>query len=353
MNKYRTEQARLKSAKISELLKELPTFLEDYFIGINNTTSAYTRLAYAYELRIFFLYLIEENSKFSSYKLTDFKLDDMEKITFRDIERFLVYLDNYKLDEMERANSPESKARKLSTIRSMLQYFYTRELISRNVATLVKTPKLSNKEIVSLDVNEMVLLLEHIQTLGNVDGMNRQRLACYKKTMYRDYAILSLFLGTGIRVTELVGLDLRDINLSNCTVRVERKGQKEQTIDFNDEVSLAIGNYLEYERSHIEPLNKNENALFLSLQRNRLSVRAVQVLVKKYCGEVEGIRAGISAHKLRSSFATILLQETYGDVRSIQEILGHSRLETTARYAKNEKARLRDIMVNTHRLRKV
>ena len=150
-----------------------------------------------------------------------------------------------------------------------------------------------------------------------------------EKTRVRDLALVTLLLGTGIRVSECVGLDLSDIDFSNNGLRIHRKGGYETIIYFGEEVEKALKDYLEL-REEITPIEGHENALFLSLQNRRITVRAVENLVKKYARTVTTLKK-ITPHKLRSTYGTALYEET-GDIYLVADVLGHKDVNTTRKH---------------------
>ena len=142
-------------------------------------------------------------------------------------------------------------------------------------------------------------------------------------------AILTLLLGTGIRVSECVGLDINDVDFKNNGIKIRRKGGYETVVYFGDEVADALHDYLE-KRYHMIPIEGHENALFLSLQNRRITVRAVENLVKKYASTVTTLKK-ITPHKLRSTYGTALYQET-GDIYLVADVLGHKDVNTTRKH---------------------
>ena len=169
--------------------------------------------------------------------------------------------------------------------------------------------------------------------------MTKGQLKYHSKTKVRDLALMTLLLGTGIRVSECVGLDLNDVDFKNNGIKITRKGGNEVVIYFGDEVEEALLNYLA-ERELILPAAGHENALFLSMQRKRIGVRSVENLVKKYAQTVTTLKK-ITPHKLRSTYGTTLYQET-GDIYLVADVLGHRDVNTTKRhYAAIEDSRRR------------
>lgn len=187
-------------------------------------------------------------------------------------------------------------------------------------------PKLHEKEIIRLDPNEVAVLLDQVED-GSKLTKNQQRF--HEKTKVRDLALLTLLLGTGIRVSECVGLNMEDVDFDNLRIKVRRKGGYEDVVYFGEEVEEALLSYLQ-ERKHVITASGHENALFLSLQNRRITVRAVENLVKKYASLVTGLKK-ITPHKLRSTYGTTLYQET-GDIYLVADVLGHKDVNTTRKH---------------------
>ncbi len=322
--------------KLRELMAGLPRFCREFFIGITPSTSSRTRIAYAYDLGVFFHFLQENNPSLARMDITDFPLEILDQITPIDIEEYLQYLKYYTTNGTEHTNDERGQMRKLSTLRSFYNYFFRKQMIEKNPASLVQMPKRHEKEIVRLDVDEVAILLDEAESGEKLT--DRQKIY-HEKTKTRDVAILTLLLGTGIRVSECVGLDINDIDAKNNGIKIHRKGGKEMMVYFGDEVADALDDYLD-ERLLMEPLEDSKDALFLSLQNRRMSVRSVENLVKKYSQLVTTVK-NITPHKLRSTYGTNLYRET-GDIYLVADVLGHSDVNTTRRhYAAQEDDRRR------------
>ena len=324
--KYSRAQEIKNTRKMREILDELPRLCRQYFRGIEESTGARTRLAYAYDLRIFFEFIESENSAMKETAIRDYPVSILEQIGKEDIEEFLEYLTYYEKDGQVFTNDARGKARKLSAVRSMFKYFYTSEILSRDVSALVPLPKLHEKPIIRLDADEVNDMLNKADT-GSQLTKNQQRF--HDKTRLRDIALLTLLLGTGIRVSECVGLDLEDIDFKEKGIRVHRKGGYESIVYFGDEVESALKDYLE-QRKQILPKDGHEKALFLSLQNRRITVRAVENLVKKYAGLATSLKK-ITPHKLRSTYGTSLYRAT-GDIYLVADVLGHKDVNTTRKH---------------------
>lgn len=333
---YHDEQNNLNTLKMREVVATLPSFCKQFFRGIQDYTSSRTRLAYAYDLRVFFEFMHEKNPDCSRMDITEYPLSVLDRITREDIEEYMDYLSLYHKDGKEITNDERGKKRKLSALKSFYNYFFTTELIWTNPAALVPLPKLHEKEIVRLDADEVAMLLDQVE---DGDKLTKRELFYHQKTRIRDVALLTLLLGTGIRVSECVGLDLNDVDFKNNGIKIRRKGGNETAVYFGEEVQDALLDYLE-QRHHIIPMEGHEDALFLSLQNRRITVRAVENLVKKYASRVTALKH-ITPHKLRSTYGTALYQET-GDIYLVADVLGHKDVNTTRKhYAAQEDARKR------------
>ena len=206
-------------------------------------------------------------------------------------------------------------------------------------------PKKHAKEIIRLEPNEVAILLDQVE-----DGtkLTKKELEYHKKTKLRDVALLTLLLGTGLRVSECVGLDIQDVNFDVCGIKIRRKGGYEAVVYFGQEVETALLDYLE-ERHHVIPEQGHENALFLSLQNRRMAVRSVENLVKKYSSRVTTLKK-ITPHKLRSTYGTTLYQET-GDIYLVADVLGHKDVNTTRKHYAAQDDERRRRAANVVRLR--
>ncbi len=313
--------------KLRELISTLPPFAKSYFRGIEPRTSSRTRIAYAYDLNIFFRFLHNTNPIFQKMEIKDITLEQLEQLRPMDIEEYLDYVKVYQDEENQtHINKERGIMRKLSSLKSFYCYFYRNESIKYNPVELVQTPKLHEKAIVRLDLDEMESLLEQVD---NGKKLTEKQKVFHQHTRLRDLAIMTLLLGTGLRVSECVGLNLEDVDLKNDGIKVHRKGGKEVIVYFGDEVEIALLDYLE-QRNNIVPEEGHEQALFLSLQKKRIGVRTVENLVKKYSRTVTTMK-NITPHKLRSTYGTNLYRET-GDIYLVADVLGHADVNTTKKH---------------------
>lgn len=323
--------------RLREVLSTLPPFCRDYFRAIDTTTTTKTRISYAYDIRIFFQFLLDENPAFKDYKMTDFTVDVLDQIKALDLEEYQEYLKVYQAGDKTETNGERGLKRKISALRSFYAYYYRREMIETNPTVLIDVPKIHDKSIIRLDTDEVALLLDYIEHCG--DQLTGQKRVYYEKTKERDLAIVTLLLGTGIRVSECVGLDIEDVDFKNNGIKVTRKGGNEMVVYFGPEVEKALKRYIEV-RENIIPLEGHEHALFYSAQRRRIGVQAVENLVKKYASQITTTKK-ITPHKLRSTYGTTLYQET-GDIYLVADVLGHKDVNTTKKhYAAIDDARRR------------
>ena len=331
--------------KMRTVLEELPPFCKEFFRGIEQYTSTRTRLAYAYDLRMFFEFLHEKNSACAKLEISRIPLTYLDLLNRQDIEEYLEYVSLYQKDGKNIINEERGKSRKLASLRSFYNYFFETEKIKKNPAGLVPLPKQHDKEIIRLEPNEVAILLDQVE-----DGskLTKKEQEYHKKTKLRDVALITLLLGTGIRVSECVGLDLQDVDFDVYGIRILRKGGKEAIIYFGEEVGTALLDYLE-QREHMVPAEGHENALFLSLQNRRMAVRSVENLVKKYASRVTTLKK-ITPHKLRSTYGTALYRET-GDIYLVADVLGHSDVNTTRKHYAAQEDERRRRAANAVRLR--
>lgn len=330
---YHEQQKQKNTLRLRELLSQLPPFAYEFFRGIEPVTSPKTRIGYAYDLRIFFEYILEIHPTLKNKSINELCLKDLEEITPDHIEMFLEYVTYYKKPHpqnphriIEYQNDERGKARKLAAIRTFYTYFHKKRKINGNPSSLVEMPKIHEKNIIRLEIDEVAKLLDEIES-GEKLTATQKRYHNYTKA--RDLALITVLLGTGIRVSECVGLDIKDIDFDVNGLKITRKGGNEMVIYFGEEVEEALQNYLA-ERNKKQPKPGHEDALFLSLQNQRISVRSVQNLVKKYASLVTTIKK-ISPHKLRSTYGTNLYQET-GDIYLVADVLGHKDVNTTRKH---------------------
>ena len=325
---YHQSTSNQNTVKLRELLKTMPSFCRDYFRGIEPTTTAKTRIGYGYDIRTFFRFLLAQNPMFHDAQMTDIRLQDLEQLQPVDIEEYLEYLKYYKYEDQVFTNDERGIKRKFSSLRCFFLYYQKRDLIKNNPTVVVDMPKLHDREIIRLDSEEVSELLDLVERGGdNLSGMKR---VYYEKNKLRNIAIFTLFLGTGIRVSECVGLDVEDVDFRNNRIRIIRKGGKEEYVYFGAEVAEALKNYIKEERVHVKAKEGHEHALFYSIQKRRISVQGVENLVNEYTSQITTFKH-ITPHKLRSTYGTALYQQT-GDIYLVAEVLGHNDVNTTRKH---------------------
>ena len=355
-NNYHDEINKQNILKLREIIATLPPFCKQFFRGVDNIYGSRTKIAYAYDLRIFFDFLHQNHPYGKNMDVLEYPLDILDKVKREDIEDYMEYLSLYSKDKTKDAidyeysdndsitaiksspniidtsaktditNEERGKSRKLASLRSFYNYFYKNELIQTNPASLVSMPKLHSKEIIRLEPNEVAQLLDQVEAGTK---LTEKQMAYHAKTKIRDLALLTLLLGTGIRVSECVGLNIYDVDFDNMGIKVRRKGGYEDIVYFGEEVEKALSDYLD-QREHIIPVSGHEDALFLSMQNKRITVRSVENLVKKYSSLVTSLKK-ITPHKLRSTYGTNLYQET-GDIYLVADVLGHKDVNTTRKH---------------------
>ncbi len=323
---YHEQLMKKNIIRLREFTQNLPEFCQEYFLGTAQTISSRTQLAYAFDLKVFFEYIHQYKKGYTDIEISDYKLNLLDDITRKDILQFLEYLSYYEKDGKEFTNDERGKARKLSTLKSFYRYFYRNEMIKTNPAALVDMPKIHDKEIIRLDINEVAELLDMVE---NGDKLTKGEKRYYEKNSLRDFTILTVMLGTGIRVSECVGLNLKDLDTAENRFKVRRKGGNESIIYYGEEVAAALERYLVW-REHVIACEGSEDALFLSIQKKRMSVRAMENMVTKYTEKLNCLKR-ITPHKLRSTFGTNLYRETQ-DIYMVADFLGHKDVNTTRKH---------------------
>lgn len=313
--------------KIERILEEdLPDFCREYFVGISSNTTPLTRLNYAYDIRTFFNYLVTKVYRLKGKSVKEITPINIEGLSPFEIEAYLNYVEIYRdADGNIVKNGARGKSRKLSAIRSMIKYFEKKQIIRFNPTASVDTPKLREKEIIRLEAEEIDAMLDVVDT---GDGLTERQQKYQENTRIRDLAIVSLLLGTGIRVSELVGIDINDVDFKNMSFIVTRKGGARVILYFSEEVAGYLYDY--YRLRAADKSLKNEPALFLSLQKRRITTRAVENIVKKYSLIATPLKH-ITPHKLRSTYGTQLYRNT-GDIYVVADVLGHKDVNTTKRH---------------------
>ncbi len=314
--------------KADELVSALPEFCHKFFDHMKTVDrSARTRLQYAYDLQRFFSYE-QKQAGFADMNIYSVSKasDVLDKINYDDIQEYLNTLNEstYTDDNgrtFRRRYSQSFKARNISSLRSFYKFYYVHGEIEKDMASLMEMPKMHNVEKFALDTSQIRRLLEAVDSHENGKG-SKQRL--------RDKAILMLLFGTGIRVSELVGIDVSDIDFYNASIVITRKGGDQDIVYFSQETEDALREYLQERR---EQNGRDDSpALFLSNRNKRISVRMVQELIGRY-GKEAGLNVNVTPHSARRSYGTYLYENT-GDIYLVADTLHHKSIQTTRRYAK-------------------
>ena len=321
----------------SQDFKALPPFLKTYanYVGAIKGNSEKTVCEYLLDLRTFFRFYIMrrdgldlERSELEKIDIGSLTIEDANEVNYNLIIDFLTYL-GYELK-----NNPTTRNRKLSSLKSFYRYACDKKhLVDKNPTLEVDTIKKSKTLPKYLTVEEAVRLLETV----NADKESKTRI--------RDYAIICLFLNTGMRLSELVGLNLQSFDSEITFVKVLGKGSKERIIYLNSAAREAIVSYLGV---RLDPryIRTSDHALFLSGRQQRISNKTVQWVIYKYL-DLAGLGSkGISVHKLRHTAATLMYQSGKVDIRVLKDILGHEQLNTTQIYTHVVSKNLADAMEN-------
>ena len=234
---YHDELNKQNIRKLREIITTLPPFCKLFFKGVDNIYGSRTKIAYAYDLRIFFDFLHQNHPYGKKMDILEYPLEILDKVKREDIEDYMEYLSLYNKEtddfESDITNEERGKSRKLASLRSFYNYFFRNEMIQTNPASLVPMPKLHKKEIIRLEPNEVAQLLDQVEAGTK---LTEKQSAYHAKTKIRDLALLTLLLGTGIRVSECVGLNIYDVDFDNMGIRIRRKGGYEDIVYFGEEV---------------------------------------------------------------------------------------------------------------------
>lgn len=290
---------------------------------------------YLFDLRTFCRYIYAkkndmptEGEEFTNINISHLDMDFFESITTSDIYDFLAYTSR------ERENQPKARARKLSAIKQFYKHCTVKRMyFKNNPAQNIETPKFNKTLPKYLTYDECIKLYNAV-----IDDK-------LSKTKERDYCILTLFLNCGIRLSELTGINVTDLDNDLKSMRVTGKGNKERIVYLNDSCRDAINTYLPI-RINSHPKNSRERAFFLSGQGQRISVKTVQWMVKKYLNAAGLQNRKLSTHKLRHTAATLMYQSGKVDIRVLKDILGHEQLNTTQIYTHVTDANMEQAMNN-------
>lgn len=323
--------------ELQRRLTELPEMAIDFILSLSNNSSIKTQIAYCKDLRLYFLFLLNELEITNKDNITELDIDDISNVTEKDIRMFLDYLNYYTVEyktstgktvKQAFSNSREGKARKLATLHSFYKY------ITRKHNTIIDPTKhveikLNEKVELknSLDGDEIDRLVRTI--LEDLAINSVRELKHHQRYKYRN-ATMVLMLGyTGIRVSELIQLDIDDIDLEEKSFIVTRKGGDQERLYLPEEILSCLTHYLDIRRSMTDIDTINKNALFLSNRNQRISTRQVNYILSKY-GEKANLK-NITPHTFRRSFGMALYNNSK-DIQLTADILGHATTETTRKF---------------------
>jgi len=327
-SEYQLNLKRTKHEKFKELRAKLPNYVHHYLDDMVIDYQINTLIAYARDLITFFEFLQENNPMYKNTPITDIPLSALESLTYQDITEYRNYLSsNYGIHE--HSNQASSIERRLAPLRGFFADACNNKVLKNNptfIQNSHRKKRKEKKEIVYLENDEVNKMLYYVD--NTMVSSEKQQKFCLK-THLRDFAIMTLLLNTGIRVSECVGIDLTDINFDDNSLKIVRKGGNESTIYFNSTTHEALQNYIKNERPGFVNFD-DEKALFLSSKKQRMAVRSIQAMVKKY--SLQAIpNKNLSPHKMRSSYGTALYEQT-GDIRLVADVLGHVDVTTTAKH---------------------
>lgn len=339
------------ATKIRQAIDELPSYCMMFFMAKADTLEPKTRLAYAGDLKTFFWYLISTMpDRFPYSNISDIPIDTLNTLISDDIVMYLAYLDNYAMPDSSGTfptkkgnngtpeiivyhNSANGKKRKLATLKTFFKYMVVNRKITNDPTVYVETPKLSKKAVIAMSEKEEARFKEAVKK-GN--GKSKRGQKFFEKYKYRDYAIVLLFLETGVRVSELCDMELYDLDLEEQRILIIRKGGNQDFVYFKNDTREVLLSYLEIERPQLvkdtEGKDNHKNGpLFVSNRGTKISVARVEDIVKEYGRQVLPPNVKVSCHLLRKTCGSKIYSET-SDLVLAQHVLGHASSSTTEKY---------------------
>lgn len=307
--------------KANRIVSHLPRFCKQYFDHLKNINrSQRTQVQYAYDLQRFFEYLLKQKL-IKKIDYTHASAEDvLGTLTLNHLQGYINSLEYYKSENKRKVTSPSAKARKVSSVKSFFKYYYRVGAIQNNPADLLESPKIPEKQLNILNRKEILRMLKIIQNSKEKSPI----------LGLRNYAITMLFLGTGIRLSELVGINISDIDFEESSVLVTRKGGDLDIVYYGPEVKQALKNYIQNSRESLLTAKSDSSALFISNKHNRISIRAVEDMISSFAKKA-GISEKVSPHTLRRSYGTYLYNAT-GDIYLVASVLHHSSVETARKH---------------------
>lgn len=323
------------------LEEELPRFLRGYFSYLKGNVLPMTRLAYLHDVTFFMNYLIDETDLTKADKAKEISIYELQKVKAVDVNIFLDYCRSYRKEDGNTVyyyeNNNKSLARKKSSISVLFKQLYRDELVEKNITDgfdPIRVPKPQEKEIKALQDDEVMIMLDAV---SNGTGLTKKEQEYWEKTKLRDKAILIIFLTYGLRLSELQQMNVSSFNFQRGEFKIYRKRGKESSIPLNKSVTGVVREYIEKERASEGITQEHEDALFLSLQKKRMTERQIRELVKKYTSIGMNVTrgSGYSPHKLRATTATSLIGRG-NSIFDVQALLDHEQVTTTQLYARHK-----------------
>ncbi|MBE5919707.1 MAG: hypothetical protein E7272_07655 [Pseudobutyrivibrio ruminis] len=327
-HEYRNQSDINNNRIIDDMLDNMPEYIEDFRVHLNNKNCATSTVkAYIYEIKKFLEYVATLSKKNS---IMDVELDDLDKVRITQIERYIDKSD----DGIDL--SPNTKNRKTAVLKKFYKYFIGIGYLKNNPTLLIESSKVPEKKVVKLSDPEVAKLLS---TIRNQEGISEHAKAYNEKLVLRDLAISMVFLGTGMRLSELVGLDLSDIVEidGDYYLDIVRKGSDDDHVKLVPEVYKVLFAYLDESRPFLSK-SESENALFLSTRGTRFAPNSIEIMMKKHFIAAK-LSKKYSPHKMRATFAT-KVYEVLKDIYAIKDALHHKSIETSKHYIGDKEGRI-------------
>ncbi len=326
---YRAQNDDALDEKTYQLCREMPPYVLAYLTGRRGNATAKTRLSYAYDLKHFLTWLRDTTPVLLSKDVKDIDISALAALRGADIDAYVAFL-------WSTGNHYAGVHRKFCCLNTFFLFLIRKDYLEANplekAERVTKNTAGNAHHVIKLQPKEIPALLDTVEEgatnlVRTGTALTKRQQSALMRNRVRDLAIFTTLIGTGIRVSELVGINFSDLDLENCTLEVDRKGEKRQRIALSDEVIAAIADYLPVREAITPKDERDAQALFLSEQRRRMCVQSVELLVKKYTALI-GTKEHITPHKLRKTYGTELYNET-GDIFLVAQALGHNDVNTT------------------------
>lgn len=338
---YTSQVIDKNNLKTKEILSQLPPYCTGFLNSIFDKTEPRTRTIYVSDIRTFFYFLSQTNPALQGMEIMDIPVSVLGQLTREDILEYLRWLEQYTVNGKVWTNGRQGKKRKLAALREFYAYLtLKKEYFDNNPTLKVDMPIIKEKDIEILEDIDKGAIFEVLQaeyeeakreSENVVEGAAYKRKRVAPALRCRDIAITFFLLGTGVRLSELVGIDISDIKFDTARVNITRKGGKKDHIYMSDEVAEKVYDYILNYRDIIGANEEASDALFISSKHCRMSGRSVERIVKKYADKALGTNNGIHPHIYRKTYGTRYYDETH-DIYATAAVLGHSSIETTKKH---------------------